>query len=218
METSSGVPSASGDDEAKLIAALRDGDENAFAHLVDRYHASMVCVARAYVASKEAAEDVVQDAWLGVIQGLDRFEGRSSLKTWMFRIVINKARTRGGREARSIPFSSLGDDQPSVDPDRFAHSGRWAGWWLSEDAVTQVPDRLVLAKETREMIDAVIATLPPNQRLVITLRDVQGLTAEEACDLLGVSETNQRVLLHRARTRVRSALEEYVGERVGADR
>ena len=107
-------------DEAQLIAALRDGDEHALAHLVDRYHSSMVRV-RAYVASREAAEDVVQDAWLGVIQGLDRFEGRSSLKTWMFRIVINRAMARGGREARNIPCSSLGDDQPAVDPDRFAH-------------------------------------------------------------------------------------------------
>jgi RNA polymerase sigma-70 factor (ECF subfamily) len=211
------LPSPPGDDEVGLVAALRDGDEQAFARLVDQYHASMVRVARAYVATREAAEDVVQDAWLGVIKGLDRFEGRSSLKTWMFRIVINKAMTRGGRDARSVPFSSLAPDEPAVDPDRFFESGRWCGWWLSDDALSRLPDRIVLAKESRAMIDAVIATLPPNQRLVITLRDVQGFSAEEACELLGLSEANQRVLLHRARTRVRTALEGYVGERVGAE-
>ncbi len=218
MEEPPGVRSPSTDDESRLVAALREGDEQAFARLVDQYHASMVRVARAYVATKEAAEDVVQDAWLGVIKGLDRFEGRSSLKTWMFRIVINKAMTRGGRDARSVPFSSLGPDEPAVDPDRFFESGRWCGWWLSDDAVTSLPDRIVLGKESRAMIDAVIATLPASQRLVITLRDVQGFSAEEACELLGVSEANQRVLLHRARTRVRAALEGYVGERVGAER
>jgi RNA polymerase sigma-70 factor (ECF subfamily) len=206
-----------GDDEVGLVAALRDGDERAFARLVDQHHASMVRVARAYVATREAAEDVVQDAWLGVIKGLDRFEGRSSLKTWMFRIVINKAMTRGGRDARSVPFSSLGPDVPAIDPDRFFHSGRWCGWWLSDDALTKLPDRIVVAKESRSLIDEVIATLPPSQRLVITLRDVQGFSAEEACELLGVSEANQRVLLHRARTKVRSALEGYVGEHVGAE-
>ena len=217
MGTSSGVPSASGADEAQLIAALRDGDEEAFAHLVDRYHASMVRVARAYVASKEAAEDVVQDAWLGVIHGLDRFEGRSSLKTWMFRIVINKAMTRGGRDARSVPFSSLGPDEPAVDPDRFRDSGRWAGHWASPPSPGELPEAAVLGHETRALIDSVIAALPTNQRVVITLRDVQGLSAPEACELLGVSEATQRVLLHRARGKVRAALEVYERDRVGAD-
>ncbi len=216
MDEPTGAPSPAGDDEARLLIALRSGDEQAFAGLVDRYHKSMVRVARSYVATKEVAEDVVQDAWLGIIQGLDRFEGRSSLRTWMFRIVINKATTRGGREARSVPFSSLGPDEPSVDPDRFHQSGRWAGWWLSEDAVALGPDRVALSRETRAMIDAVIAPLPANQRVVITLRDVQGFSAEEACEVLGVTEVNQRVLLHRARTRVRSALEAYVHGDVGA--
>jgi RNA polymerase sigma-70 factor (ECF subfamily) len=217
VEEPTDIRSLAGDDDADLVAALREGDEHAFARLIDQYHASMVRVARSYVATKETAEDVVQDAWLGVIKGLDRFEGRSSLKTWMFRIVINKAMTRGGRDARSVPFSSLGPDEPAVDPDRFFEAGRWSGWWLSDDAVTKLPDRIVLGKESRAMIDAVIATLPPNQRLVITLRDVQGFSAEEACELLGVTEANQRVLLHRARTTVRSALEGYVGARVGAE-
>jgi len=219
VDEPTGLRSPAGDDEVGLVAALREGDEQAFARLVDQYHASMVRVARAYVATREAAEDVVQDAWIGVIKGLDRFEGRSSLKTWMFRIVINKAMTRGGRDSRSVPFSSLGSssDEPAVDPDRFFESGRWCGWWLSDDALTKLPDRIVLAQESRAMIDAVIATLPPSQRLVITLRDVQGFSAGETCELLGVSEANQRVLLHRARTRVRSALEGYVGEHVGAE-
>lgn len=217
MDEPTALRSQAGDDEVGLVASLREGDEQAFARLVDQYHASMVRVARAYVATREAAEDVVQDAWLGVINGLDRFESRSSLKTWMFRIVINKAMTRGGRDARSVPFSSLGPDEPAVDPDRFFESGRWCGWWLSDDALTRLPDRVALAKESRAMIDAVIATLPVSQRLVITLRDVQGFSAGEACELLGVSEANQRVLLHRARAKVRCALEGYVGERVGAE-
>ena len=118
MDEQTGLRPQAGDD-GRLVAALRAGDEQAFAQLVDQYHASMVRVARAYVATKEAAEDVVQDAWLGVIKGLDRFEGRSSLKTWIFRIVINKAMTKGGRDARSVPFSSLGPDEPAVDADRF---------------------------------------------------------------------------------------------------
>ena len=123
--------SAVDDDGSGLVDALRAGDEQAFAGLVDRYHGSMVRVARAYVATREAAEDVVQDAWLGVIRGLDSFEGRSSLKTWMFRIVINRAMTRGGRESRSVPFSSLGPDEPTVDSSRFRDSGRWTGFWAS---------------------------------------------------------------------------------------
>ena len=204
-------------DDAAVVAALRAGDEQAFGRLVDRYHPSMIRVARSYVATKEAAEDVVQDAWIGVIRGLDRFEGRSSLKTWMFRILINKAMTKGGREARSVPFSSLGPDEAAVDPSCFHQSGRWAGWWASHDAVTHLPERLLLSKETRAMIDGVIALLPANQRLVITLRDIEGVTPAEACDLLGVSEANQRVLLHRARSRVRAALDAYVGEGVGVE-
>jgi RNA polymerase sigma-70 factor (ECF subfamily) len=204
-------------DDDSLVAALQAGDEDAFAQLVDRYHTAMVRVARAYVATREGAEDVVQEAWLGVVKGIERFEGRSSLKTWIFRIVINKALTRGARDARTVPFSSLGPDEPAFDPSSFAADGRWAGWWLSEDAVTPLPDRVVLARESRQMIDSVVASLPPNQRLVITLRDIQGMTSQETCDLLGVSEANQRVLLHRARTKVRAALEGYVREHAGAE-
>jgi RNA polymerase sigma-70 factor (ECF subfamily) len=205
------------DEDASVLAALQRGDEQAFGQLVDRYHASMVRVARAYVTTNEAAEDVVQHAWIGVIHGLDRHEGRSSLETWMFRIVIDEAMAKGGPDARSVPFATVDPDEPSVDPGSFNQSGRWPGWWLSERAVTHLPDRVVVARESRVMVDTVIATLPPNQRLVITLRDVQGFDAGEVCQLLGVSEANQRVLLHRARTRVRAALEGYVNERAGAE-
>ena len=176
----------------------------------------MVRAARVYVGSKESAEDVVQDAWLGIVQGLGRFEGRSSLKTWMFRIVINKAMTRGSRDSRSVPLSALGPDEPTVDSSRFLDSGRWAGFWWSRPSALEVPERVLLSQETQAMIDAVLATLPANQRLVITLRDVQGFSAEETCELLGVSEANQRVLLHRARGKVRSALEDYVGSQAAA--
>ncbi len=208
--------SARADDDSRLIAALRQGDERAFGELVDRFHCSMVRVARAYVATKEAAEDVVQDAWMGVIQGLSRFEGRSSLKTWMFRIVINKAMTRGGRDARSVPFSSLGPDEPSVDPDRFHDSGRWAGHWATRPSPHDVPETALLSQESKAMVDDVVSGLPASQRLVITLRDIQGFSAAEACELLGISEANQRVLLHRARSKVRAALEAYMSEHVAA--
>jgi RNA polymerase sigma-70 factor (ECF subfamily) len=210
-------PSPVTDDDASVFAALRRGDEQAFTRLVDRYYAPMVHVAHAYVATNEAAEDAVQDAWTAIIEGLDRFEGRSSLKTWLFRVVINKAMTTGGREARSVPLSSVGPDESSVDPTLFKPSGRWSGWWLTENAVTDLPDRFLLAKETRAVIDAVIATLPANQRLVITLRDGQGFSAEEACHLLDVSGPDQRVLLHQARTRVRAALQGCVTEGARAE-
>ena len=203
--------------ESAVLAALRAGDSEAFAALVDRHHASMMRVARAYVASNEAAEDVVQEAWIGVVQGVGRFEGRSSLKTWMFRIVINKAMTRGGKDARTLPFSSVGPGEPGMDRSSFRDAGPWRGWWVSPDVVGHVPEALLLAKETRAKIDAVVTTLPPSQRLVVTLRDIQGMTAKEACDLLGVSEANQRVLLHRARSKLRAALEAYVRDEVGTD-
>jgi RNA polymerase sigma-70 factor (ECF subfamily) len=205
------------DEEAELLASLRSGDDSAFAKLVDRYYGSMLRVARAYVATKEAAEDVVQEAWIGVLQGLDRFEGRSSLKTWLFRILIKKAITRGTRDARSVPFSSLGPDEPAVDPSRFRDRGRWVGFWAVPPSSSDAPERILVSKEARAKIGHVISTLPASQRLVITLRDVQGFTAAEACDLLDLTEANQRVLLHRARSKVRAALEAYLDDRVGAE-
>lgn len=197
-------------DDAGTIAALRAGDEAAFTVLVESYHPAMVRLAMAYVPSRQVAEEVAQEAWLGVLNGLDRFEGRSSLKTWIFRILTNIAKTRGVRESRSMPFSSVfedvGEDEPTVDPDRFAAHGEWVlaplGWGDS-------PEQKLESAECQALIGACIEELPVNQREVIRMRDVLGFSSEEVCNALEISETNQRVLLHRARARVRRALEEY---------
>jgi RNA polymerase sigma-70 factor (ECF subfamily) len=198
--------------ELRLVDGLRAGDEAAFAELVRRYGASMLRVAQLYVRSRAVAEEVVQEAWLGVLHGVSRFEGRSSLRTWIFRILTNTAKTRAVREGRSVPFSALAldDEGPSVDPDRFLGAGeRYAGHWASPPASWGPEERLVAA-ETLEVIEGEIEALPPTQALVITMRDVEGWSAEEVCNTLDLSETNQRVLLHRARTTVRRALEEYL--------
>jgi RNA polymerase sigma-70 factor (ECF subfamily) len=178
---------------------------------VQRYQASLLRVAMSYVATREQAEDAVAETWLGVLNGIDRFEGRSSLKTWIFRILVNRAKTKGVREQRSIPFSSLegeGEERgPSVDPDRFTSAGEWAAPPQSWDGL---PEDRLLSAEARAVVDDAIARLPASQRAVITLRDVQGLTAQEAADVLGLTEINQRVLLHRARSKVRARFEEYL--------
>jgi len=205
------------EEDVKLVAALRAGDDQAFAALVDRYWSTMVHVARAYVASREAAEDVVQDTWVGVVDGIDRFEGRSSLKTWIFRILVNQARKRGEREARVRPFSSVTPDEPAVEPSRFVPDGhRWCGMWATRPSYN-FPEEKILTAETAAVLQQVIDQLPDNQRAVISLRDVQGLTSEEVCALLDVSEGNQRVLLHRARAKCRTALERYFDEQAGVD-
>jgi RNA polymerase sigma-70 factor (ECF subfamily) len=192
-------------DESALLAALRAGDERAFMALVEEYTPGMRRLALTFVRTPALADDVVQEAWLGVLKGLDGFEGRSSLKTWIYRIVANVARTRAVREARSTPFSSFAtDDEPSVDPDRFVADGAWAS--------PPEPWRAVLDTEARAVIEGAIAALPDQQRQVIELRDVQGWSSAEVCNVLDLSETNQRVLLHRARSKVRAALEEYLGE------
>jgi len=200
-----------GDD---VLPRLLAGDEAAFLALVERYHGSMVRVARGFVASEAVAEEVAQEAWVGVLSGLATFEGRSSLKSWIFRIVTNCAKTRGQRERRSVPISALAQEEtsggPSVEPERFFDSShpRWAGNW-SVPPERWAEERLV-SIETIEVVSRAIDELPPVQKQVISLRDVEGLTAEEACELLGLSEANQRVLLHRARSRVRSAVEQYM--------
>jgi RNA polymerase sigma-70 factor (ECF subfamily) len=204
--------------DAELVRALRDGDEEAFADLVDRLGPSMLRLAGMYVSSRAVAEEVVQEAWLGVLTGIDGFEERSSLKTWIFRILTNKAKTRAEREGRTVPFSSLGnpdgEDEPAVDPDRFVDTGvpGRGPWATPPRALDRVPEERLLAREARERIVAAIVALPPAQRAVITLRDVDGLSAEEACDVLGLTEGNQRVLLHRARSKVRAEFERYIGE------
>lgn len=199
--------------DAPLVAGLRAGDEAAFAELMRLYGAGMLRVAQMYVPSRAIAEEVVQEAWLGVLKGIGRFEGRSSLKTWLFRIVANTAKTRGVRESRSIPFSSLGDggaDEPTVDPERFLGDGeRFPGHWAVPPQ-SWAPEGRLLAQEAMDVIEREIERLPPAQQAVITMRDVQGLTSEEVCNALDLTETNQRVLLHRARAKVRNALEEYM--------
>jgi RNA polymerase sigma-70 factor, ECF subfamily len=199
-------------EDARLVEGLRAGDEAAFAAVIRMYGAGMLRVAEMYVSSRAVAEDVVQEAWVGVLRGIGRFEGRSSLKTWLYRIVANTAKTRGVRESRSVPFSSLGDggDEGTVDADRFLGSGeRFPGHWAVPPQAW-APEGRLLSEETLEVVERAIDKLPPAQRAVITMRDVQGFTSEEVCNALDLTETNQRVLLHRARAKVRSALEEYM--------
>jgi RNA polymerase sigma-70 factor, ECF subfamily len=200
------------DAEAPLLAALRAGDEAAFVSLVERHHASMLRIAMVHCPRRDAAEEVVQETWLAVFEGVARFEGRSSVRTWIYSILANRAKTRGARERRSIPVSSIEepDDGPTVDPSRFAAGGRYAGHWTKPPRVWEDrPDDRALADELSARIEAAIAALPPKQREVITLRDVEGLSSEDVRNVLGLSETNQRVILHRARARVRRALEAY---------
>ena len=197
------------------LTALRAGDEAAFLALVRRHNAAMVRVAQIYVGSRATAEEVAQDAWVGVLKGLDRFEGRSSLKTWLFRIVTNLAKTRAVREGRTIPLSALRTPEnvpePALEPERFRADDdpRWPGHWASKPS--EWPEERLLAAETTAIVASAIDALPPSQRAVITLRDVEGWSAEDVCNALELAETNQRVLLHRARSKVRKALEEHLG-------
>jgi RNA polymerase sigma-70 factor (ECF subfamily) len=199
------------DDE--LLQRLRAGDEAAFMDLVDRYGPLMLRVALMHVSSRAVADEVVQEAWLGVLRGLDRFEGRSSLKTWILRIVANQARTRGGRERRTVPVSALtgDDDEPAVDPARFRpfDDPRYPGGWTLPPA--PLPEDRLLAEETLARVREAISRLPPRQQEVILLRDVEGWEPEEVGDALGLTPGNQRVLLHRARSKVRNELEDYLG-------
>ncbi|HSD24259.1 MAG TPA: sigma-70 family RNA polymerase sigma factor [Solirubrobacterales bacterium] len=201
-------------EDHELVQRLREGDEAAFVELIDRYGTTMLRVAQMYVRDRATAEEVVQETWLAVLNGIDRFEERSSLKTWLFRILTNRAKTRGQRDGRMVPFSSLAGhgeegDEPSVDPDRFlgpdsSHPGAWAappvGW----------PEERLLEREALTVIEMAIDQLPEAQREVILLRDVDGWTPLEVSDVLGITDGNQRVLLHRARSKVRAALERYM--------
>jgi RNA polymerase sigma-70 factor (ECF subfamily) len=200
--------------DAQLVEALRAGDDEAFRELVVAWHAPLLRVAQIFVPSRAVAEEVVQETWLRVLGALDRFEGRSSLKTWVFRILANTAKTRAQREGRVIPFSSLQDPgrvpEAAVDADRFLpddhaqHPGAWSS------PPRELPEERLLAAETRSRIAAAIDALPANQRAVIVLRDVQGWSSDEVCNALDITAVNQRVLLHRARARVRNALEDYL--------
>jgi RNA polymerase sigma-70 factor, ECF subfamily len=206
------VAQAGVQDETHLLERLRAGDEQAFAELVDRCHATMLAVAQAHVRSRAVAGEVAQEAWMGVIRGLDRFEGRASLKTWILRIVVDTAKTRGVREAHSLPFASLDPDEPAVDPDRFrGPDDRYPGGWRVFPADwQQLPDDTLNQRDALDVIGSTIASLPPAQRAVIHMRDIEGCSAEEVCAALDVTLENQRVLLHRARSRVRSAMEQHL--------
>lgn len=198
--------------DMELVRALRAGEEAAFAYLVDMLGRSMQRVASLYVRDRAVAEEVVQDAWIAVLRGIDRFEGRSSLRTWIFSILVNTAKTRGVRESRTVPFAALTDDRdpehPSVPEDRFLADGTaWPGHWVSGPANWDAPLERLLSQETRDVISQAIDQLPDMQRRVVTLRDIEGWSSEEVCNVLEISETNQRVLLHRARSKLREAID-----------
>jgi len=204
-------------EDLQAIEALRAGDEAVFSGLVDRYGGALLRLAQSYVRDRPTAEEVVQEAWIGLLQGIHRFEGRSSLKTWLFRILVNCARARARKDSRSVPFSSLFDEasepgEPAVDPERFLEAGhRQAGHWSTPPAKWhEDPELAALSAETLAFVKAAIDDLPGAQRQVIALRDVQGFTSAEVCNMLGISDTNQRVLLHRARSKVRRALEQQL--------
>lgn len=195
-----------------IVGRLRAGDEAIFARLLDAWSSSLLRAARAYVGTHETAEDVVQDTWLAVLRGVDRFEARSSLRTWVYKIMINIAKTRGVRDSRTVPLADLAvDDGPTVDPDRFQGlDGPYPGHWRVFPAAWPADvEAQVETGEVRAHIDAAIGELPDRQRIVITMRDVEGYDAEDVCAMLEISAANQRVLLHRARAAVRSRLEGY---------
>jgi RNA polymerase sigma-70 factor (ECF subfamily) len=202
-------------EEQALVSALRAGDEQAFAALVAAWSAWMLRLAREHVPSRAVAEEVVQESWLALLQGLDKFRGEASLRTWVYRIVVNQAKRRGVRERRSIPFASLSEEDlgPTVDPERFQGAGEpHPGGW--RQFPEEWPENVALSREVREVVTTALAELSPRQRVVVALRDLDGHSADEVCDLLDISAGNQRVLLHRGRAVVRAHLERYFADPV----
>lgn len=200
-------------DDMELLTALRAGDEAAFTLLVERYHENMVRIAALYVRDAQIAQEVAQETWVAMLNSLDRFEGRSSLKTWLFSILTNRAKTRASREDRYVPLALTDelDDEPSVPAHRFYAPGELhADHWTAE-ALPQLwdPEAALLVGEINAVLEQAIDALPAHQRAVIRLHDIEGFTSEEICNILQISATNQRVLLHRARSRARAALEAY---------
>ena len=199
--------------DADLVALIRAGDEKAISQLVERWSPTMFRLARSFVDSPQSAEDVVQEAWLGMLSGLARFEGRSSLRTWTFTILVNRARTRGAREARTVPQPPLATrDEPGAYDWFPGPGGEATRTWSSIDVASRwdtAPESAVLSRETLLQLDRAVSALPSRQRQVVTMRDVVGMSAEEVCAALGVSAANQRVLLHRARAALRAALAGY---------
>ena len=197
--------------ERELVQALRNGDEAAFSTLIDRYHSKLQRLARSFVPSEAIAEEVVQETWLAVLEGINRFEGRSSLQTWIFRILTNRAKTRGQRENRYVTFADTTaqtdeDTTSSLEPERFHTSGHLAGHWVIPPTTwdDNTPERLLGSKENLIIINNAISRLPARQRQIIILHDLEGVDSEEICHMLKITPTNQRVLLHRARSRVRA--------------
>jgi RNA polymerase sigma-70 factor, ECF subfamily len=206
--TAGGLPS-----DADMVRRLRSGDEAAFAMLLDAWTPGMMRVARSLVSTEATAAEVLQDTWLTVIQGIEGFQGRSSLKTWVYRILVNTAKRRGQREARTIPWDSLNAGEiggPTVDPARFQDGTEpHPGHWRQFPAPWPSPEEVAMSGEVRLVVAAAVGRLPDQQRAVITLRDMEGYSSDEVCEILGISQANQRLLLHRARASVRSALETY---------
>lgn len=200
--------------DEQTLAALRGGDERTFRDLFARSYPMMKRVARAYVASDAVAEEIVQETWVAIVTGIDRFEGRSALGTWIFSILTNQAKTHSARERRAVPLSCVAPsdaDAPAVHPDRFQKDDdAWPGHWAAPPRPWQKPERRLLSLEARDRLKAALAQLPDRQRMIVGLRDVEGHSAQEVCELLGLSQENQRVLLHRGRSRLRAVLEEYL--------
>jgi len=193
-----------------LLERLRTGDEDAFATLLDGWSGGMLRLARSFVSTEESAAEVVQETWLAVIEGIDRFEGRSSLKTWVYRILTNTAKRRGVREYKVVPMSSVDDSGPTVDPSRFRPAGDpFPGHWWDFPAAWPSPEQGLLSGEVRAYLTEALAELPERQRVVVVLRDIEGCPYDEVCELLGITPANQRVLLHRARAFLRGKLEDY---------
>jgi RNA polymerase sigma-70 factor (ECF subfamily) len=201
-------------DETALIAALREGDELVFARLVDEHTPSLLRVARGYVPSREIAEEVIQETWIALVKGIDKFEGRSSLRTWLFTVMINIAKTRGIRERRDTDAAIAAYTGGTVDPARFRDTGdEWPGHWKDNESPTAFPDTpegSVLGRELLAIARTELDKLPERQRVVVTMRDMLGFDSHEVCELLDISVANQRVLLHRGRAVVRQALEDYL--------
>lgn len=213
-ELASALDAARWTPDEETVAALRAGDERTFHDLFQRHCPAMKRIARGYVHSDAVAEEIVQETWLAILTGIDRFEGRSALGTWVFSILINQAKTHITRERKALPFSSIspsGGDEPAVDADRFqTDDDAWPGHWATPPRPWQRPDRRALSLEARERLKEGLSQLPDRQRMVVGLRDVDGLSSAEVCGLLELSPENERVLLHRGRSRLRATLEAYI--------